>query len=65
MRSRTSRGVEEAAKLLVPIGILLLTDHRLPADGLLVGVACGAGFAAMETARRRRALARRQPAVDG
>lgn len=41
--------IEEAAKLIVPIGILLLTDHRRPADGLLVGVACGAGFAAMET----------------
>ena len=41
--------IEEAAKLIVPIGILLLTDHRRPADGLLVGVACGAGFAATET----------------
>jgi len=41
--------IEEAAKLIVPIGILMLTNHRRPADGLLVGVACGAGFAAMET----------------
>jgi protease PrsW len=41
--------IEEAAKLVVPIGILFLTDHRRPANGLLVGVACGAGFAAMET----------------
>lgn len=41
--------IEEAAKLIVPLGVLVLTDHRRPADGLLVGVACGAGFAAMET----------------
>ena len=41
--------IEEAAKLIVPIGVLVLTNYRRPADGLLVGVACGAGFAAMET----------------
>jgi protease PrsW len=41
--------IEEAAKLIVPIGVLVLTNHRRPADGLVVGVACGAGFAAMET----------------
>jgi len=41
--------IEEAAKLIVPIGVLALTNCRRPADGLLVGVACGAGFAAMET----------------
>lgn len=41
--------IEEAAKLIVPLGVLFLTDHRRPTNGLLVGVACGAGFAAMET----------------
>ena len=42
-------GAEETAKLLAPLAILLFTRHRRPADGLLIGVACGAGFAAMET----------------
>lgn len=41
--------IEEAAKLLVPAGVLLFTRHRRLADGLLVGVAAGAGFAALET----------------
>ncbi len=40
---------EETAKLLAPLAILLFTRHRRPSDGLLIGVACGAGFAAMET----------------
>jgi protease PrsW len=40
---------EEASKLIAPLGVLLVTPHRRRADGLLVGVACGAGFAAMET----------------
>jgi RsiW-degrading membrane proteinase PrsW (M82 family) len=42
--------IEEAAKLIVPAILLVVwRRHRLPADGLLVGVAAGAGFAALET----------------
>jgi protease PrsW len=41
--------VEEATKLIAPLIVLLVTPYRRRADGLLVGVACGAGFAAMET----------------
>ncbi len=42
--------IEETAKLLVPLAILLFTRHyRTPADGLLIGVASGAGFAVLET----------------
>ncbi|MBV9921158.1 MAG: PrsW family intramembrane metalloprotease, partial [Pseudonocardia sp.] len=44
--------IEETAKVLVPVVILLilLSRHRLnPVDGLLIGVASGAGFAALET----------------
>jgi protease PrsW len=42
--------IEEGAKLLVPIGVLIFTRYRLnPADGLLVGVAVGTGFAVLET----------------
>ena len=41
--------IEEASKLIVPAAILLFTRYRRPADGLLVGVASGAGFAALET----------------
>ncbi|MCY1139132.1 PrsW family glutamic-type intramembrane protease [Actinoplanes sp. Pm04-4] len=41
--------IEESAKLIAPLAVLLFTRHRRPADGLLVGVACGAGFAALET----------------
>jgi protease PrsW len=44
--------IEETAKLLVPAVILLVmvSRHRLNAvDGLLIGVASGAGFAALET----------------
>ncbi|MFI7250034.1 PrsW family glutamic-type intramembrane protease [Micromonospora chalcea] len=40
---------EETAKLIVPAGILLLRRHRSPAQGLVIGVASGAGFAALET----------------
>jgi protease PrsW len=40
---------EEASKLIAPLAVLLVTPYRRRADGLLVGVACGAGFAAMET----------------
>jgi RsiW-degrading membrane proteinase PrsW (M82 family) len=42
--------VEEFAKLLVPAAALLLFRRdRHPADGLLLGVASGAGFAVLET----------------
>ena len=41
--------IEEAAKLIPAVAVLLFTRHRHPADGLLVGVASGAGFAALET----------------
>jgi protease PrsW len=42
--------IEETAKLIVPLAlVLVLRRHRHPADGLLLGVACGAGFAVLET----------------
>ncbi len=41
--------IEESAKLIAPLAVLLFTMHRRPADGLLIGVAAGAGFAALET----------------
>jgi protease PrsW len=42
--------IEESAKLIVPVAVLLLVRrYRRPADGLLIGVASGAGFAALET----------------
>jgi RsiW-degrading membrane proteinase PrsW (M82 family) len=42
--------IEEAAKLILPAALLLLVRRdRHPADGLLLGVACGAGFAVLET----------------
>jgi RsiW-degrading membrane proteinase PrsW (M82 family) len=41
--------IEEAAKLIAPLAIVIYTRHRHLADGLLVGVASGAGFAALET----------------
>ncbi|MCQ4042767.1 PrsW family intramembrane metalloprotease [Streptantibioticus rubrisoli] len=41
--------IEEAAKLVVPLAIVVFTRYRRPADGVLVGVASGAGFAALET----------------
>jgi RsiW-degrading membrane proteinase PrsW (M82 family) len=42
--------IEEAAKLIAPAVVLLvLRRHRAPADGLLIGVAAGAGFAVLET----------------
>jgi RsiW-degrading membrane proteinase PrsW (M82 family) len=41
--------IEEAAKLMVPIAILIFTRYRRnTADGLLIGVAVGMGFAVME-----------------
>ncbi len=41
--------IEEGAKLIAPAAVLVFTVHRLPADGLLLGVATGAGFAVLET----------------
>ncbi|WP_306209972.1 PrsW family intramembrane metalloprotease [Actinoplanes sp. RD1] len=45
--------IEEAAKMIVPVILLfvLLARHgrRLPSDGLVIGVASGMGFAALET----------------
>jgi RsiW-degrading membrane proteinase PrsW (M82 family) len=41
--------IEEGAKLIAPFVVLVVTRHRRPADGLLAGVAAGAGFAALET----------------
>jgi protease PrsW len=41
--------IEEAAKLIFPVVIFLRGKFRSEADGLLFGVACGMGFAALET----------------
>lgn len=42
--------IEESSKLLIPLAVLLfLRRYRTRADGLLIGVAAGAGFAALET----------------
>ena len=41
--------IEETAKLMLPALLLLLGRYRRPADGLLIGVASGAGFAVLET----------------
>lgn len=41
--------IEEAAKLVVPIAILIFTRYRTTADGLLVGIAVGLGFAVLDT----------------
>ena len=41
--------IEEMAKLIVPAGVLLFRPPRRVSDGLLLGVASGAGFAALET----------------
>jgi RsiW-degrading membrane proteinase PrsW (M82 family) len=45
--------IEETAKLIVPV-VLLFTvlarhERRIPSDGLIIGVAAGMGFAALET----------------
>jgi RsiW-degrading membrane proteinase PrsW (M82 family) len=40
--------IEEAAKLLIPVAVLIFTRYRAAADGLLVGVAVGMGFALLE-----------------
>jgi RsiW-degrading membrane proteinase PrsW (M82 family) len=41
--------IEEAAKLIVPVGVLLLLARRHPRAGVVIGVASGTGFAALET----------------
>jgi RsiW-degrading membrane proteinase PrsW (M82 family) len=41
--------IEESAKLLFPIFIFLLGKYRHEVDGLLIGIACGMGFATLET----------------
>jgi protease PrsW len=41
--------IEESSKLLAPLLILPFLRNRTRADGLLLGVAVGAGFAALET----------------
>jgi RsiW-degrading membrane proteinase PrsW (M82 family) len=42
--------IEETSKLLIPLAILIFfRKYRTRADGLLIGVAAGAGFAALET----------------
>jgi RsiW-degrading membrane proteinase PrsW (M82 family) len=41
--------IEEAVKLLVPLLVLVRTRQPRAADGLLVGVATGAGFGVLET----------------
>jgi RsiW-degrading membrane proteinase PrsW (M82 family) len=40
---------EETAKLIIPAAVLVFVGYRRPANGLLLGVAAGAGFAALET----------------
>jgi RsiW-degrading membrane proteinase PrsW (M82 family) len=41
--------IEETCKLLVPLAIFMLGRYRREADGLLIGVASGMGFAAFES----------------
>jgi len=41
--------IEEAAKLIIPIVLYIGARYRSEADGLLLGVASGMGFAALET----------------
>ncbi|MEV6492103.1 PrsW family intramembrane metalloprotease [Actinoplanes sp. NPDC051633] len=45
--------IEESAKLIVPVILLFVVlarhQRRLPSDGLVIGVASGMGFAALET----------------
>ncbi len=46
----TVAAIEEAAKLIVPLALILLNRRRITAvDGCILGVAAGAGFAALET----------------
>jgi len=41
--------IEEAAKLIVPLVVLLLTRPRDPRGGVVIGIASGMGFAVLET----------------
>lgn len=41
--------IEEAAKLIFPVIIFIRGRYRSKADGLLFGITCGMGFAALET----------------
>ena len=41
--------IEESAKLIVPLLVLLLSRHRSPRAGVIIGVASGMGFATLET----------------
>ena len=41
--------IEESSKLLFPIFIFILGKYRHEVDGLLIGIACGMGFATLET----------------
>jgi RsiW-degrading membrane proteinase PrsW (M82 family) len=41
--------IEESVKLVVPLWLLARGRFRAPADGLLIGVTAGMGFAALET----------------
>ncbi|MFG1920993.1 PrsW family intramembrane metalloprotease [Cryptosporangium sp. NPDC048952] len=41
--------IEESAKLIAPLVLVFALRPRRPADGLLIGVASGAGFATLET----------------
>lgn len=42
-------GAEEAAKLVFPVAIYLRGKYRTELNGIAFGVACGMGFAALET----------------
>jgi RsiW-degrading membrane proteinase PrsW (M82 family) len=41
--------IEEAAKLIFPVGLFLWSRYRSEMDGILFGVAAGMGFASLET----------------
>lgn len=41
--------IEESAKLVVPLFVLLLSRYRGAAAGVVIGVASGMGFATLET----------------
>jgi protease PrsW len=41
--------IEETAKLIVPLLVLVLGRHRSPRAGVIIGVASGMGFATLET----------------
>jgi RsiW-degrading membrane proteinase PrsW (M82 family) len=41
--------IEESAKLIVPLLVLVFSRHRSPRAGVVIGVASGMGFATLET----------------